>query len=78
MANLTLAIDDSLLKAARVRAAQEDTSVNALVRRFIEEYATNTHRRAAAKRQIMEQAAHSAASSGTAGRQWTRDSLYER
>jgi plasmid stability protein len=71
-------IDDSLLKAARIRAAHEDTSVNAMVRQFIEDYARSSHRQAAAKERIMEIAAGSPASSGQDGRQWTRDSLYER
>ncbi|MDR1293807.1 MAG: hypothetical protein LBK59_02420 [Bifidobacteriaceae bacterium] len=78
MANLTLVIEDSLLKAARVRAAHEDTSVNAMVRRFLEDYARNSRRQVAATERVMELAAGSPASSGPSGRQWTRDSLYER
>ena len=39
MANLTLAIDDNLLQAARVRAVKEGTSVNEVCRRAIENYA---------------------------------------
>lgn len=39
VANLTLVIDDSVLKAARVRAVQEGTSVNAEVRGWLTEYA---------------------------------------
>jgi hypothetical protein len=39
MANVTLAIDDSLLQAARVRAVREGTSVNEVCRRAIEAYA---------------------------------------
>ena len=39
MANVTLAIDDALLQAARVRAVQEGTSVNEVCRRAIEAYA---------------------------------------
>ena len=39
MANLTLAIDDKLLQAARVRAVHEGTSVNEVCRRAIENYA---------------------------------------
>ena len=36
MANLTLAIDEDLLRRARVRAAEQGTSVNAVVRQLIE------------------------------------------
>ncbi len=38
MSNLTLAIDDALLKEARIKALQEDTSVNEICRRAIEQY----------------------------------------
>lgn len=36
MANLTLSIDDELLKQSRIYAIQHDTSVNALVREYLE------------------------------------------
>jgi hypothetical protein len=36
MANLTLTIDGELLKRARMRALERDTSVNALVRDYLE------------------------------------------
>jgi plasmid stability protein len=39
MANLTLSIDDAVLKAARLRAANEGTSVNDICRKAIEQYA---------------------------------------
>jgi uncharacterized membrane protein len=39
MANLTLAIDDDLLRAARIKAVQEGTSVNEICRAAIERYA---------------------------------------
>lgn len=35
MANLTLSIDDDLLKQARLYAVQNDTSVNAMVRDYL-------------------------------------------
>ena len=38
MANLTLAIDDKLLREARIKALNEDTSVNEICRRAIEQY----------------------------------------
>lgn len=39
MANLTLSVDDELLRAARVRAVHEGTSVNEICRKAIEAYA---------------------------------------
>jgi plasmid stability protein len=38
MANLTLSVDDELLRAARVRAVSEGTSVNEICRKAIEAY----------------------------------------
>ena len=38
MTNLTLAIDDALLREARIKALKEDTSVNEICRRAIEQY----------------------------------------
>lgn len=38
MANLTLAIDDDLLREARVKAVQQGTSVNDICRQAIEHY----------------------------------------
>jgi chemotaxis methyl-accepting protein methylase len=38
MANLTLSIDDELLQRAREAALRERTSVNALVREYLERY----------------------------------------
>jgi hypothetical protein len=39
MANLTLVIDDQLLQAARIKALQENTSVNEICREAIAKYA---------------------------------------
>lgn len=39
MANLTIAIDDELLRAARIKAVAEGTSVNEVCRQAIERYA---------------------------------------
>jgi hypothetical protein len=38
MSNLTLAINDALLKQARIKALQDGTSVNEICRRAIEQY----------------------------------------
>lgn len=40
MANLTLAIDDELLRSARVKAVQQGTSVNDICREAIERFAS--------------------------------------
>jgi hypothetical protein len=38
MSNVTLAIDDALLKEARIKALKDGTSVNEICRRAIEQY----------------------------------------
>ena len=40
MANLTITIDPTLLREARVRAVREGTSVNAILRDYLQEYAS--------------------------------------
>lgn len=77
MANLTLTIDDEALCRVRTRAAMEGTSVNAVVRTFIDWYA-NDGREQAALLRIAELAERSTVSSGAEGRSRTRDELYDR
>jgi hypothetical protein len=38
MSNLTVVIDDALLKEARIKALKEDTSVNEICRKAIEQF----------------------------------------
>lgn len=77
MANLTITVDDVLLKRARIKALEENTSVNALLRGYLESY-TGTQQTQRALTGFAELADHSDASSGAAGRTWTRDQLYDR
>ena len=39
MSNLTLSVDEDLIKRARVRAIQQGTSLSAKVREFLQQYA---------------------------------------
>jgi hypothetical protein len=39
MANMTIAVDDQLLRAARIKAVQQGTSVNEVCRQAIESFA---------------------------------------
>jgi plasmid stability protein len=77
VANLTLNIDDDLLRKARIRALEQGTSVNAVVRDFLARFADD-ERGSRGLRSFLEVARESSASSGASGRQWTRDSLYDR
>jgi hypothetical protein len=46
MANLTIVVDDELLKTARIKALQEGTSVNEICRQAIERFAVPAQQRA--------------------------------
>lgn len=77
MANLTLTIDDELLKRARLRAVREDTSVNAVVRQYLESYA-GAEAMAAARARLVELSLTTSSGSGQGGRAWSRDDLHGR
>jgi len=54
MKNITVSLDDDLYRRARIRAAQEDTSVSAVVRRFLTEFASEGTEFERLKRQEQE------------------------
>jgi Arc/MetJ family transcription regulator len=77
MANLTLSIDDDLLQRARMRALELRTTVNALVRDYLESFAgENPARAAVAEFLAVADSVH--ASSGPGGRTWKREDLHAR
>lgn len=77
MSNLTLSIDDDLLKRARICALERDTSVNALVRNYLARLVSRgSEHSAMAGFLAFADSAH--ASSGPGGRTWTREQLHER
>lgn len=75
MANLTLAIDDALLKRAREAALRDNTSVNALVRDFLGQYVDARSRRLAA---LASFEAVAASSQSVSDEPWQRESLHDR
>ncbi len=77
MSNLTLAVDEEILRKARIRALQRGTSVNALVRDYLERLAGESQA-AGGIAEFLAAVEGSGASSGRGGRAWTRDELYER
>ena len=77
MANLTIAVDEGTLKRARMRALEEDTSVNAVLREYLEEYAGRRRSQLEAARRILEDARRGGAGSGPEGRVWKREDMYE-
>ncbi|MFV0451852.1 MAG: DUF6364 family protein [Propioniciclava sp.] len=76
MANLTLSIDDDMLRRARERAAANGTSVNQLVRDYLERLVTPGD--SAARSRILALADGASSSSGPEGRSWDRESLHDR
>ena len=77
MANLTITIDERLLKQARIRALEDGTSVNALLRAYLERYA-GAGQAGEALASFARLARRSTATSGPQGRTWTRDELHDR
>jgi plasmid stability protein len=77
MANLTVTVDDRILKKARIRALENGTSVNAVVGDYLQRYAGLSQTESALA-EFVELASKSAASSGPEGRTWRREDLYDR
>ena len=74
--NLTIVVDDETVKRVRIRAIQENTSVNAVVREYLTVYAgANRHRAEACDRLL---ALSRSCNSRRGGATWTRDELHER
>ena len=77
MANLSLSIDVELLRRARMRALELHTSVNALVRDYLESFAgDDPARQAVTEFLAIADTVH--ASSGPLGHTWKREDLYDR
>lgn len=74
MANLTITVDEQLLKRARLRALREGTSVNRLLRERLESYVQDDRRRRKAIRELLRLSR--AARSGSGGRKLRREDAY--
>lgn len=77
MANITISIDERVLRRARVKATEQGTSVNALVSAYLAQFAGQDPAREALAA-FLELANEGGGGSGSQGRQWTRDELYDR
>lgn len=77
MAKLTVAVDDDVLRRARMRARDRGTSVHAVVREHLESYADGDATRAAMRR-FLRITSSTASSSAPQGRTWTRDEVHDR
>lgn len=76
MANLTISLDDKVLKKARLRAMGQGTSVNALLRDYLNQYAGDRAAEQQALENLLRLSARSSARRGK--KRWTRDELHRR
>ena len=78
MGNLTIVVDDDLLQRARIRALEQGTSVNALLREYLVSYADANDESRQAMTRFIERARRASSGSGPAGRKWDREDLHDR
>jgi uncharacterized protein (DUF4415 family) len=76
MKNITLAVDEDVLDRVRVIAAERKTTVNALVREYLEKIASEQDRIAEARRRLRELMEKSEARLGP-DYKWNREEIYE-
>ena len=76
MKNITLAVDEEVLRAVRRYASSQDVTVNRLVRDYLTQIAMREDRAAKAKKTLARLSKRSCARVGEAC--WSRDDVYER
>lgn len=76
MKNITLSVSEETLREVRKIAAERETTVNALVREYLEDLAAHKARRAQIRREITKFVARSKARVGRV--RWSRDDIHER
>ncbi len=74
--NITLSVEEAVVRTVRLYAAERGSTVNALVREFLTDLAKKEDRARKARRRIKELSEQSAARIGS--RSWTREELHER
>ncbi len=74
MANLTITIPEDVLRSARQRALEQGTSVNALLRDYLSQFAGMQSAQAKAAQRVLELSKATRAGRGKA--QWVRDDLH--
>jgi metal-responsive CopG/Arc/MetJ family transcriptional regulator len=75
MKNVTIAMDEQLLREARRIAAERSTSLNAMIREYLTRVTERESQAVRARRRIVELCRESNAEIGD--RTWSRDELYE-
>jgi hypothetical protein len=76
MKNITVSIDDETYRRARMKAAERDTSVSALVKRFLADLASEESAAERLKREERELRARIVAF--CAGDRWSREDVHRR
>ena len=76
MKDITLSVDEGVIRTVRLYAAKRGSTVNALVREFLTELASREDRVRKARERIVELSKRSTARIGS--RTWTREELHER
>jgi hypothetical protein len=76
MANLTVVIESDTLKRARMRALEEGTSVNAVVRDYLADYAGTRVQKEKAINDLLRLSQRAKTRRGN--RRWTREDLHQR
>ena len=76
MKNITLAVPEDTLREVRKVAAERETTVNAMVREYLEHLAAHKKRRARLKRDVEAFAKKSGAVVGEVT--WSREDVHER
>ena len=76
MRNLTLAMDDEILREARKLALDDNTTINQLVREYLKELVETRGRRSSARARIKQSMREKRVAVGP--RTWSREDLHER
>ena len=76
MKNITLSIDEDVVRTVRRYAVERGSTVNALVREFLTGIANREDRARKARQRIRQLSEQSTARVGS--RSWTREELHER
>lgn len=76
MKNITVAVDDEVYRRARVKAAERDTSVSALVRQFLVDLAKDSDE--FERLEQLEKAVREQITEFNASDRLSRDELYDR
>ena len=74
MKNLTLAIEENMLKEARKLAVERNTTVNAMVREFLHSVVESNVNKQSAYNRLVKKLSKGILEVGN--RDWTRDELY--